>query len=158
MPFFTGEHESRIGAKRRLAIGSALREEISEGDGHQFYLVLGPEGHLWLYPDRYYRKLAQSMKRSILPSQKNRKLSLFFAMARLLKPDGQGRVILPEKSIRRAGLENVEQVTLVGEQDHVEIWPTREWEKHLEENMPNYSKALYEAAEALEAESGTDVT
>ncbi len=158
MPFFTGEHESRIGAKRRLAISSALREEIFEDDGDQFYLVLGPEGHLWLYPDRYYRRLAQSMKRSILPSQKNRKLSLFFAMARLVRPDGQGRIILPERSVHRAGLENVEQVTLIGEQDHIEIWPRDEWEDYVTQNMPHYSDALYEAAEALEAERGTEAT
>ena len=158
MPFFTGEHESKIGAKRRLAISSALREDMQPEDGRKFYLVLGPDKHLWLYPDEYYRKLAASMKRSILPSQQARKLSLFFAMARLLNPDSQGRIILPEKSVQRAGLQDVEAVTLVGERDHIEIWPAEDWEKHVEENIRDYGDTLYEAAQALDADGGTEAT
>ncbi len=153
MPFFTGEHETAIGAKRRLAISSALRDEQQPGDGEQFYLVLGPDKHLWLYPDGYYRKLASSMKRSLLPSRQVSKMSLFFAMARLLKPDAQGRVVLPEKSLRRAGVEKVDNVTLVGKGDHIELWPTSEWEQHVEESMISYEEMLYEAAEKLDADS-----
>ena len=150
MPFFTGEHEQTIGAKRRLAINSALREEQRPEDGEQFYLVLGPDKHLWLYPDEYYRRLASSMKRSLLPSRQVAKMSLFFAMARLLNPDAQGRVILPEKSLRRTGMENVEAVTLVGKGDHIEIWPTDEWERFMDQAMPSYEDMLYEAAERLD--------
>jgi MraZ protein len=158
MPFFTGEHETTIGAKRRLAINSALRDEMLPGDGEQFYLVLGPDKRLWLYPDEYYRKLAARMKRSLLPNRQAKKMSLFFAMARLLKPDSQGRVVLPEKSLSRAGIENVEKVTLVGDRDHVEIWPSEQWDRHLEDNMASYGEMLYEAAEALDADSGTEAT
>ena len=150
MPFFTGEHEQTIGAKRRLAINSALREEQRPEDGEQFYLVLGPDKHLWLYPDEYYRRLASSMKRSLLPSRQVAKVSLFFAMARLLNPDAQGRVILPEKSLRRTGMENVEAVTLVGKGDHIEIWPTDEWDRFMDQAMPSYEDMLYEAAERLD--------
>ncbi len=154
MPFFTGEHETAIGAKRRLAVSSALRDEQQPGDGEQFYMVLGPDKRLWLYPDGYYRKLASSMKRSLLPSRQVSKMSLFFAMARLLKPDGQGRVVLPEKSLRRAGMENVEQVTLVGKGDHIEVWPTEQWERHVDESMASYEDMLYAAADQLSAEDG----
>jgi division/cell wall cluster transcriptional repressor MraZ len=156
MPFFTGEHETTIGAKRRLAISSALRDEQQPDDGEQFYLVLGPDKHLWLYPDGYYRRLASTMKRSLLPSRQVHKMSLFFAMARLLKPDAQGRVVLPEKSLQRAGLEQIEAVTLVGKGDHIEIWPTREWEKLIDEAMPNYGEMLYEAAELLDSDGLSD--
>ncbi|MBS3820431.1 MAG: division/cell wall cluster transcriptional repressor MraZ [Planctomycetes bacterium] len=156
MPFFTGEHETAIGAKRRLAINSALREEQDPEDGEQFYLVLGPDKHLWLYPDGYYRKLASRMKRSLLPSRQVHKMSLFFAMARLLKPDSQGRVVLPEKSLQRAGLDKVEMVTLLGKGDHIEIWPTDEWEQVIDEAMPNYGEMLYEAADLLDGEMADD--
>lgn len=149
MPFFTGEHETAIGAKRRLAINSALRDEQLPEDGEQYYLVLGPDKHLWLYPDGYYRRLASSMKRSLLPSRQVSKMSLFFAMARLLKPDSQGRVVLPEKSLQRAGLDKVEKVTLVGKGDHVEIWPSEAWEAFVEASMPSYEDMLYEAADRL---------
>ena len=155
MPFFTGEHETQIGAKRRLAINSALRDEQLSEDGEQYYLVLGPDKHLWLYPDGFYRKLASTMRRSLLPDRQVSKMSLFFAMARLLKPDGQGRVVLPEKSLQRATLENVEKVTLVGKGDHIEIWPSDEWERFVEEALPSYEDMLYEAAERLDNSNET---
>ena len=155
MPFFTGEHETQIGAKRRLAINSALRDEQLSEDGEQYYLVLGPDKHLWLYPDGFYRKLASTMRRSLLPDRQVSKMSLFFAMARLLKPDAQGRVVLPEKSLQRAALENVEKVTLVGKGDHIEIWPSDEWERFVDEALPSYEDMLYEAAERLDNSNET---
>ncbi|HPS53363.1 MAG TPA: hypothetical protein PLK08_07415 [Phycisphaerae bacterium] len=151
MPFYTGEHETSIAAKRRMAISSALREEQTPDDGSQYYLVLGPDKHLWLYPDAYYRKLASHMKRSLLPSRQAVNMSMFFAMARLLKPDSQGRVVLPEKSLERARLTDVEDVTLVGKGDHVELWPRHEWEKFVEASMDSYGEMLYEAADLFEA-------
>lgn len=152
MPFFTGEHETTIGAKRRLAISSALRDELQPEDGKEFYLTLGPDKKLWLYPDAYYRKLAGTVKRSILPSRKTANMSMFFAMARLLKPDSQGRVVLPEKSLKRAAMETVDNVTLVGKGDHIEVWPTQEWEALVDAAMDSYGDMLYEAAEVLESQ------
>ena len=149
MPFFTGEHETTIGAKRRLAITSALREEQLPEDGEQFYLTLGPDKHLWLYPDKYFRNLASQTDRSLFPSRQTAKMSLFFALARLLKPDNQGRVVLPEKSLQRASMESTPEVTLVGKGDHIEIWPLDEWNQHVEDAMPSYEDTLYEAADHL---------
>ncbi|MBT3279030.1 MAG: hypothetical protein HN909_04305 [Phycisphaerales bacterium] len=152
MPFFTGEHETTIGAKRRLPIASALREEVLAGEGRDFYLVLGPDRRLWLYPDEYYRTLASTMKRSVVPSVKSRgSLGLMTAMARLIKPDAQGRVVLPEKSLQRAGLTDSKEVTLVGEDDHIVIWPTSDWEDYIEASLDGYAEALDAAAAAMDA-------
>ena len=80
MALLVGEYEAAIDAKRRLAVCSAIREQISgEVDGENFYMILGPDRHLWMYPDRYYRKLVATMKRSPLP---NRQLLCAAAMSR----------------------------------------------------------------------------
>lgn len=148
MALFVGEFEQVIDAKHRLAISSALREQIDlSEDGKNFILMLGPDRHLWLYPDLYYRKLLATLKRSPLPSREQRNIDLFFAMARFLKPDGQGRVVLPEKSMQRAVVEN--QATLVGNNDHIEIWPADEWNSRVEAELANYGEMLYEAADKL---------
>lgn len=148
MALFVGEFEQVIDAKHRLAISSALREQMDlSEDGKNFILMLGPDRHLWLYPDLYYRKLLATLKRSPLPSREQRNIDLFFAMARFLKPDGQGRVVLPEKSMQRAVVEN--QATLVGNNDHIEIWPTGEWNSRVEAELANYGNMLYEAADKL---------
>lgn len=153
MALFVGEFEQSIDSKHRLAICSALREQIDpKEDGDDLFLVLGPDRHLWLYPDKYYRHLVATLKRSPLPSRETRKIDLLFAMARVLKPDSQGRVVLPEKSMQRATV--AEQVTLVGGGDHIEIWPTDEWEKHVADALPSYGDVLYQTAETM----GTDST
>ncbi len=157
MALFVGEFEQTLDAKHRLAISSVLREQIVLAeDGKNFFLVLGPDRHLWLYPDLYYRRLVATLKRSPLPSRQTRKLDLLFAMARMLKPDTQGRVVLPEQSMQRAIISD--SVILAGVFDHIEIWPSEEWERHVEEALPTYGEMLYEAAELMEnggGESGT---
>ena len=156
MATFVGEFEQAIDpVKHRLAVSAALREQIDPTeDGTNFILVLGPDRHLWLYPDQYYRRLLATLKRSPLPDRQTRKIGLLFAMARVVKADSQGRVVLPEKSMARAIIS--EQVTLVGMNDHVEIWPSDEWERYVEENLANYGEVLYEASEPSGLQDSTD--
>ncbi|MHC4561241.1 MAG: division/cell wall cluster transcriptional repressor MraZ [Planctomycetota bacterium] len=152
MPLFVGEFEQTVDDKNRVSISAALRELINpEEDGSNFILILGPDRHLWLYPEKYYRRLVATMKRTALPTRDRRKIDLWFTMARLLKPDSQGRVVLPEKSMQRAVINK--KVTLIGNDDHIEIWPTDEYETRVSEELPTLGEALYEAAERLQESS-----
>ncbi len=149
MALFVGEFEQTLDGKHRLAISVALREQLQpEEDGSNFFLVLGPDRHLWLYPDQYYRRLVAGLRRSAIPSRETRKIDLLFAMARMVKPDSQGRIVLPEKSMQRAIVSD--RLTLVGVFDHIEIWPTDAWESHVESALPSYGEVLYEASERLD--------
>ena len=151
MAFFFGDYEQTIDAKRRLPIVSALRELMDPvEDGTNYIVFLGPDRHLWLYPDRYYRRLVATMKRSPLPSREQRNIALYFAMARMLKTDAQGRVVLSEKTMQRANISA--EVTLVGVNDHIEIWPRDEWDARVEEELPGLGEALYEAARMMETQ------
>jgi len=146
-----GEFEQTLDAKHRLAINAAFREQlVADEDGSNWILVLGPDRHLWLYPDLYYRRLLATLKRSPLPDRHVGKLGLLFAMARYLKSDSQGRVVLPEKSMERAVIGA--DVTLVGMNDHIEIWPTKDWEQYVQQALPHYGELLYEAAERMSGE------
>jgi MraZ protein len=137
-----------LDAKHRLAIPAPLREQISPAeDGRNFYLILGPDRHLWLYPDLAYRRLLAPLQRSPLPSRSKQRLDLLFALARVLKPDAQGRVVLPEKSMQRAVI--ADQVTLVGKGDHLELWPAEQWERYVEESLPRYGEDVLSAGDGL---------
>ena len=156
MALLIGEFETTIDAKHRLAIGSAFRDQISrEDDGDSFVLILGPDRHIWLYPDRYYRRLLATLRRSPLPRRESSHFNLYFGMARLVKPDAQGRIVIPPKPLSRATI--ADRATVVGNDDHMEIWPTQDWDAHVEAAMPTYGEMLYEAADRLsaETESGT---
>ena len=153
MALLIGEFEQSIDAKHRLAVSSAFREQISpEEDGKDFIAVLGPDYHLWLYPHLYYGRLLATLKPSPLPDRRTRQIDLLFGMARLVKPDAQGRVVLPEKSMQRARIS--QDVTLVGVFDHIEIWPSEEWERHVQEALPTYGEMLYQVSERISGSTG----
>ena len=155
MALFVGEFDLVIDGKHRLAVPAALRDQIVPAeDGEGFYLVLGPDRHLWLYPDQYYRRLLASFQRSPLPSRKAQRMDLLFALARTVKPDAQGRVVLPDKSMQRAKI--ADKVTLVGKGDHVELWPTEEWEEYVAGALPRYGEDILDAGDAMEAPPSAD--
>jgi MraZ protein len=56
---------------------------------------------------------------------------LHFALASRVEPDGQGRLLLPQKILRRAGIQK--EVTLIGVRDHLEVWNRADWEARIEE-------------------------
>lgn len=150
MALFVGEFDQVIDAKHRLPIPAALRDSIvPDEDGRNMILVLGPDRHLWLYPELSYGRVLKGLQRSPLPTRKSRKYDLYFAMARVLKPDSQGRVVLPEKSMQRAVV--ADRVTLVGKGDHIELWPTDEWEKFVEEALPRYGEDVLDAGDGMDA-------
>jgi MraZ protein len=148
MALLIGEFESSVDAKGRLAISAALRDQIDPKlDGKEFILVLGPDLHLWLYPDQYYRRLLATMRPSPLPDRQTEEIGLLFALARPLKPDAQGRVVLPDRPLKRAMI--ADRVMLLGIFDHIEVWPMDQWEQHVEQSLPKYGQSLYAAAEQL---------
>ena len=145
MALFVGESDAVIDGKRRLSISAALRESLDpEQDGDSFILVLAPDRHLWLYPERYYQRLAGALRRTAIPNRQDRRMDLWFATARRLKPDAQGRVVLPEASMRRAVIAG--RVTLLGNHDHIEIWPADDWQARVDAELPAYGDMVYEAA------------
>jgi MraZ protein len=156
MALFVGEFEQSIDVKHRLAVPAALREQIDgEEDGTQLIVVLGPNRHLLMYPDQAYQRLLKKLHRSPLPDRGAQKIGLLFAFARIVTPDKQGRLVLPEPSMQRAGLADEAEVVLVGQMDHIEIWPKAEWDRHVAEAMPTYGEVMYEAAERLKQESAS---
>jgi len=52
------------------------------------------------------------------------------SMTFTISVDKQGRVVLPDKIVRRTGVSG--EVTLAGVRDHMEIWPRAEWEQYYE--------------------------
>lgn len=150
MAVFVGEFEQVVDAKNRVAIPSPLRDQmVLTEDGENFYLVLGTKKHLWLFPELYYRKMIAQIDPSPLPSHNSEKYRMYFGLARVVKPDAQGRVVLPEKCRQRAVIKD--DVTLVGCRDHIELWPTDEWEAHVAQAMEKWDDTVLEAGDRLEA-------
>lgn len=127
MNLLYGNYEVTIDEKNRLLVPSALRNAINpETDGEGLFLVPRANGKLWLYPDKYYNLLADRIKRGMAPGEDGLKFNrLHFSLVHRVELDKQGRILLPEKDIHRAGLQR--EVAILGVGDHMELWNRPAW-------------------------------
>jgi transcriptional regulator MraZ len=132
-PVLTGEFELNIDEKNRLLIPSEVRRSINQAEhGDGFFLVMGVNRRPWLYTERYYENLVTAAPADITPEQDLLAFDqLHFAMASRIEPDGQGRLLLPQKILKRAAIQK--EVTLIGVRDHLEVWNRADWDARIEE-------------------------
>jgi MraZ protein len=145
MLLLTGEYQHVIDEKSRVLISNKLRNQIdSQEHGSNFYLVLGANGILCLYPEKYFEQIIMSVApNSTAPDEAVAFERMSFALASKVELDGQGRLLLNERLRSRAALK--ENITLVGVRDHIEIWNNNDWEQYLADNMAQYQKQMAQA-------------
>ena len=132
-PVLFGEYELNVDDKNRLLIPSEVRSRIKpEEDGEAWFLVIGTDRRPWLYPEKYYEQLVTRVPGDITPAHDLHEFDqMHFALASRLEPDKQGRVLLPDKILKRAGIKK--EVTLIGARDHLELWNRSDWDARREE-------------------------
>jgi MraZ protein len=118
-----GSYELAIDAKHRLSIPFGIRRELDpKTTGHSFYVTPGPRaGTLSLYPQRTYEALTADLPpNSDLSDEAYEWRQFELSHTLLVDPDSQGRVLIPEPLLKRAGIES--EVTLIGVIDHLDLW------------------------------------
>lgn len=148
--FLTGTYELTIDNKNRLSIPFAIRRKLDgERDGHAFYVVPGRRrATLALYPERYYEKL-----RADLPADDELSDEAFgyrqfeSSQSALLDPDSQGRILIPERLLRRAGLDK--EVTLIAVRDHLELWRRADFEAFEAQMWADYPERRARATDEM---------
>lgn len=146
---FTGHYEHTIDSKHRLAIPRKYRSRLDpERDGAGFVIVPGrPPTSLWLYTERAFEELASYAKSTLIPDEDQLYFDkVFFPLAEYLDVDSQGRVLLPEKMLGRAGLGK--EVVVCGVRDHIEIRPRDEFEKDMEVALNQFNEFQVRARDA----------
>ena len=149
MLLLTGEYEHVIDDKSRVLVSNKLRSQIDcDEHGSNFYLVLGANGILCLYPEKYFERLILAMAPGVsAPDETVGFERMSFALASKVELDNQGRLLLNERLRKRAGLK--EQVTLIGVRDHIELWNSENWEQYLADNMAQYQKQMSQARQVV---------
>ena len=149
MLMLTGEYEHTLDGKGRLFVSNKLRGQIDvEEHGNSFYLVMGANGILCLYPKKYFQQIALAdAPGMVAPDEAVAFERLSFALASRVELDRQGRLLISEKIRKRANLNNT--LTLVGVRDHVEIWNTDDWEKYLKDNFTQYQQQMAQARQTV---------
>jgi MraZ protein len=127
-----GEYELNLDEKGRLMIPVEVRKSLNgEEHGEAFFIVTG-DGHPWLYPEKTYLAMVSKLASEMSPADDMLAFDrMKFAMASKVEPDKTGRILVPEKTLRRTGLSR--EVTLIGVRDHLELWNRAEWEARSEE-------------------------
>ena len=140
---FTGTHEHSIDAKNRLAIPADIRQQIisaaasAGGSKKSVCLVVIPgEGQsLFLYTEQDFEKRAAELDDSELDQNQLLEYEQFlFSTAERVEIDAQGRVLLPEKLLKMAGLSGSE-VVLLGVKDHLEVRDRKVWYEQMQEKL-----------------------
>ena len=149
MLMLTGEYEHALDDKNRLFVTNKLRNQIDTDEhGSSFYLVMGTNGVLCLYPEKYFQQIALAgAPRTAAPDEAVAFERLGFALASKVELDRQGRLLLSEKVRKRARLGSA--LTLVGVRDHIELWNTDNWEKYLSDNFTQYQQQMAVARQSV---------
>lgn len=120
---FQGETAISIDDKGRLAIPTAIREQVAGACGNRLVLTYNPyeTGCLWLYPESVWQGVRDQV--NALPSAKrvHRNLQLkLVGAATVLEPDGNGRLLLPASHRNAAGIGK--RAVLLGMGAKLELW------------------------------------
>ncbi|MBU0637619.1 MAG: hypothetical protein KKB50_02045 [Planctomycetes bacterium] len=159
--FFVGMFELSIDTKNRLSIPYAIRCKLNpDTDGRAFYIVPGRRsGTLAIYPERYFEGLRANTPAADALSDETFEWRQFeYSQSALLDPDTQGRILIPERLLKRAGIER--DATLIGVQDHLELWSRQEYHAFQDQRWPNYpqqrAKAMQELRELAAARNESE--
>lgn len=152
MMFLAGTHELTIDSKNRMSVPFAIRRKLSEErDGHAFYVVPGRrKGTLALYAEKYYERLrAELPGDDALTDDAYAYRQFEYSQSALLDPDGQGRVLIPERLLKRANLGK--EVVLIAVRDHLELWSRSDFEEFESRMWPAYPEQRARAVQEMKA-------
>lgn len=172
--FLTGSFDLSFDQRSRLSLPAVVRTELSRiasgrsgtqdgrtpsdpaesgrgKDGEPsatIYILPGDrKGILAIYEAGLYESswLGIPPTAQLLPKARNW-TRLESSLASKVEPDVQGRIVIPDRLMKLSGL--VKEVTLVGAQDHYEIWNREAYTKFLESQWENY-EANFEENQAV---------
>lgn len=125
---FFGEYEHAIDDKSRLTLPARFRAALADG----VFLAKGLDGSVDVYPRETWELNVVARIGQLDPLLPDTRLLQrhFFGGASEDVPDKQGRVHLPAPLVRHGKL--VKEVTVVGNNDHLEIWDRVAWAERLE--------------------------
>lgn len=136
----TGEYQHSLDSKGRLFIPAKLREEL----GEVFYITISMDRCLCAYSSGNWGVFSEKV--NAMPYIKQRMMRPLFAHAAKCELDSQGRVLIPQNLREYAGF--IKNVTVVGCNNHAELWDSRSWESvFAAETTPENIAAVMEELE-----------
>lgn len=140
----TGTYQRNLDDKQRLAIPKPFRDELVGTPPQAMFLAQETDRSLSLFSATIFslrgERLAQG---AAAQGQAKTYLRLYYSQAEQVELDGQGRIRIPDRLVKFAGL--TQDVVLLGVNDHVEIWDQQHWDNFLSRNGPEFDRLVNEA-------------
>jgi len=139
LPIFSGEFRHALDGKNRVTIPSCWRED----DSDEFFIFLSPtHGCLTAMPPRIFTTIAEEAKARYEPAKRQDFIRQFYARAKRVAIDKQGRLLLNEEQCKQAGLRG--DTVLAGASDRFEIWSPANWAKFQAGQKTNFEEVAKE--------------
>ena len=136
----TGVYQHSLDSKGRLFMPAKLRDEL----GEVFFITISMDRCLCAYSAENWKTLSDKVNE--MPYVRQRKMRPLFAHAARCELDAQGRTLIPQNLREYAGF--VKNVTVVGCNNHAELWDSEAWENvFCEETTPENIAAVMEELE-----------
>lgn len=129
-----GEYMHSIDAKGRVILPADFRTEL----GESFIVTKGLDGCLFIYAQSEWEQLSAKLRQLPLAKTEARAfVRFFFAGARQVELDKQGRFLVPATLRQHASLQK--DVVLIGVSSRIEVWSKEAWLKYNEDINPAVS-------------------
>ena len=129
-----GEYMHSLDAKGRVILPADFRAEL----GVSFIITKGLDKCLFLYAQPEWDALAAKLRQLPLAKPEARALvRFFFAGARTLECDKQGRFLVPANLRNYAGIQLRQDVVRTGADNRSEVWSRDQWSQYTEEVEPD---------------------
>ena len=129
-----GEYVHSIDAKGRIILPADFRQEL----GVTFVITRGLDNCLFLYGQQAWEEWAAKLRALPMAKPAARALNrFFFAGARTLECDKQGRFLVPANLRSHAGIALKQDVVLTGVDNRIEVWSKAHWDEYAGEVEPD---------------------
>ena len=136
---FLGTSDHHLDSKGRVILPTDFREQL----GESFYITMGFNRCAQVMSVEEFDRLREQIRQ--LPADKALSLQyLLISPAKLVSPNSQGRIIIPQKLREDAGLSA--DVTVVGMDTRIEIWDKATFDAFMEQQK---QASVKEALELL---------
>ena len=126
-----GEYMHTIDTKGRVIMPADFRTEL----GETFFVTKGLDNCLFIYGQAEWEALSAKLRQLPLAKPEARAfVRFFFAGARMMECDKQGRFLVPGNLRSYANLKK--DVVLTGVMNRAELWDKESWTKYTDEVNP----------------------
>ena len=140
----TGTFQRSLDDKQRLSLPKSFRDELVSEDARELFLAPETDQSLSLFSADTFNRRAQRLEQDpTVQGRAKNYLRLYYSQAEQVEPDSQGRIRIPERLLKFAGVK--QDVVLLGVNDHVEMWDVARWEAFLSEHGPAFDRLVSEA-------------